>query len=140
MINTKVSPPLTTYQTAGIFFLIINFWYSGVLLVANISYYLHWTPLVFLILSLSSIPLAYYSIRGVKWFLRLTTTQTTLVVSRITIAVTLLHILALYYIPSWYTVSGEALLLAEGWLLLFSITVLAIVNQYKYSNYYGNRK
>lgn len=117
---------LSHYHYLAIGLLILNFWYSGVLLVATISDYVTWTWLVFLCISIISLPLAVISINGVHWILRLKPSQSHRVVITITLAVTLLHGLALLIVPDWYTVSGQELIFAGSWLGFFSVVVLLV--------------
>lgn len=121
-----ILPALSPYQSMGMFCLILYFWYSGVLVVANIEYYIQWSVPACIIISICSAPLAYYSIKGVVWVLHLKTTQTTSVIGLVTITVSLLHILGLYFKPDWYTVSGKSLLLAGGWLCMFSALAITL--------------
>jgi len=115
---------LSRWQLLVLILLIANFWYSGVLLVSNISYYFEWSLFTVAILSALSYPVAVISIRGVNWVLRLTPQQSHRTVTIVTLAVTVMHIIALYTVSIWYQVSGTEIIFAAGWLSFFSITVL----------------
>jgi len=115
---------LSHWQLLVLILLIANFWYSGVLLVSNISYYYEWSLFTVAILSALSYPVAVISIRGVNWVLRLTPQQSHQTVTIVTLAVTVMHIIALYTVSTWYQVSGPEIIFAAGWLSFFSITVL----------------
>lgn len=86
---------LTRWQLLIMMLLILNFWYSGVLLVSNISNYVAWSFLVVLALSVLSYPIAVISIRGVNWVLHLTPQQSHTTITIVTIAVTVIHTIAL---------------------------------------------
>lgn len=124
-MNIGIKPKLSAYQWLGVSLLSINFWYSGMVLISSVSYYLGFTVTVFLILSVLSYPFANISIRGVEWIMGLTPTTSKGAVIIITVVVSLLHCVALFLIPDWYDVTGFALFLASGWLGIFSLTVIA---------------
>jgi len=115
---------LNRLQRLLIVLLIVNFWYSGVLLVANVDYYFEWNFLTLGIVCVLSYPLAVLNIRGVNWFLRLQPAQSHGTVTIMVLSVTVMHIISLLTLTSWYEVSGTGLILAFSWLLVFSFTVL----------------
>lgn len=122
LIILKLSP----LQWLGLVLLIFNFWYSGVLLVSTISYYYEWSVLTLGILTVINYPVAVISIRGVKWILRLKPTQSHKVITIITLAVTIIHIIALNIVPDWYRVAGTGLMIATSWLFIFSMIVILV--------------
>lgn len=123
-MNVGISPQLSRYQWFGAILLSLNFWYSGVLLVSNVSYYINWSIIVVIFLSVVTFPFALFSIRGVEWLTGLNSTTSRSLVTIITLIVSILHSAALYLMPNWYDVSGRSLILAASWLTLFSATVL----------------
>ena len=117
---------LSLIQWVGLVLLSLNFWYSGLVIVRSITQYLGWSYFVLVTLCALGIPIAFFSIRGVRLMMQLTKEQTHTTVSIITGIVGALHVLSLYYAGAWYAASGRELVLVCAWLGVFSVTVLLV--------------
>lgn len=114
---------LTKNQLLGLVILVISFWYNGIFLITFITKNALWAGLPLLGIFILSIPVAYFAISGVVALMKLRYEQTLATITFIVVLVSVLHALALLYVPTLYTLPAASPL-PYIWLMWFSSTVL----------------
>jgi hypothetical protein len=113
-----------SWQLVALIGLAVGFWFNGVILIRLITSHALWGGAGSATIFALSLPIATLSIVGVGKLLKLTREQLAPGIILIVAVVTLLHGIALTWIPSIYGTEGESLLFASSWLIWFCGAVL----------------